>query len=435
MRTARYSASARGSSTWGSSVSESARAKRALEHEDAGLLSAIPGLARIAAGAAVRTAGWSLDAYVRASSRVLRAARAGEPAAEVLREAGDEFRGFARELLGIANGTREGASAAGGAGAGEVASGRDDGVGDPLRERAAELLRRSADVHYDEPAHPAYERILDELAPDEGRILRLLMREGPQPAVDVRSSKTLNVNSQLVAPGLSMIGAHAGCRYIDRVPAYLNNLFRLGLIWFSREPLEDPVRYQVLEAQPDVLEALHAGGRARTVRRSIMLTPFGEDFCRVCMPGERVSTPLDSRAMNGSDDRLFGPEHVRVYRETNGERGYHWRGTTILLLTTKGRRSGEPRTMPLIHRTDGDRWVVVASKGGSPEHPLWYQNLQADPDAEIQVKGEVIPVHAEDAKGEERERLWSLMTEVWPPYDEYQARTDREIPVVILSRR
>jgi deazaflavin-dependent oxidoreductase (nitroreductase family) len=139
--------------------------------------------------------------------------------------------------------------------------------------------------------------------------------------------------------------------------------------------------------------------------------------------------------MAGSGDDLFGLEHVRVYRETNGERGYHWRGTTILLLTTTGRRSGEPRTMPLIHRTDGDRWVLVASKGGAPAHPLWYENLLADPEAEIQVKGEVIPVRAETAQGAERERLWSLMTEVWPAYDEYQRRTEREIPVVVLSRR
>jgi deazaflavin-dependent oxidoreductase (nitroreductase family) len=136
-----------------------------------------------------------------------------------------------------------------------------------------------------------------------------------------------------------------------------------------------------------------------------------------------------------SDDDLFGPEHVRVYRETAGERGYHWRGTTILLLTTQGRTSGEARTTPLIHRTDGDRWVVVASKGGAPENPGWFENLKADPDAVIQVRGEEVPVHATTAEGDERSRLWSLMTEVWPAYDEYQARTDREIPVVVLSRR
>jgi deazaflavin-dependent oxidoreductase (nitroreductase family) len=139
--------------------------------------------------------------------------------------------------------------------------------------------------------------------------------------------------------------------------------------------------------------------------------------------------------VSGADDDLFGPEHVRVYRETGGARGYEWRGTTILLLTTRGRRSGEPRTLPLIHRADGEDWVVVASKGGAPEHPLWFQNLQAEPDATIQVREEEIPVRASVAEGAERERLWRLMTEVWPAYDEYQQKTTRQIPVVVLTRR
>jgi deazaflavin-dependent oxidoreductase (nitroreductase family) len=139
--------------------------------------------------------------------------------------------------------------------------------------------------------------------------------------------------------------------------------------------------------------------------------------------------------MADSDDDLFGPEHVRVYRETNGEHGYRWRGTTILLLTTTGRSSGEPRTTPLIERTDGDRWVVVASKGGAPENPSWFENLTADPDATIEVLADTLAVRATTAEGEERARLWSLMAEVWPAYDEYQAKTDREIPVVIFSRR
>lgn len=138
--------------------------------------------------------------------------------------------------------------------------------------------------------------------------------------------------------------------------------------------------------------------------------------------------------MSGDDD-LFGPEHVRVYRETGGEHGYEWRGTTILLLTTLGRRSGEPRTMPLIHRTDGDRWVVVASKGGWSHNPLWFENLVSNPDASIQVRDEEIAVRASVAEGEERARLWKLMTEVWPAYDDYQQKTDREIPVVVLTRR
>jgi len=137
-------------------------------------------------------------------------------------------------------------------------------------------------------------------------------------------------------------------------------------------------------------------------------------------------------------EELYGQEHVQSYRETDGERGYHWKkGTTILLLNTKGRKSGETRTTPLIHRTDGDdRWVIVASKGGYPEHPGWYENIRANPDdVSIQVKDEVIPVTAHDAEGEERDRLWDAMTEVWPDYDDYATKTDREIPVVVLERR
>ncbi len=139
--------------------------------------------------------------------------------------------------------------------------------------------------------------------------------------------------------------------------------------------------------------------------------------------------------MSQADDELFGAEHVRVYRETDGARGYRWRGATILLLTTTGRSSGEERTTPLIHRTDNGRWIVIASKGGAPEHPAWYLNLEADPEATIQVEADVVPVVATTAEGEERSRLWSMMNEVWPAYDEYQAKTDREIPVVVLSRR
>lgn len=138
---------------------------------------------------------------------------------------------------------------------------------------------------------------------------------------------------------------------------------------------------------------------------------------------------------NPVNDDLFGQEHVRVYRETGGERGFRWRGTTILLLTTKGRASGDDRTTPLIFRDDDGARVVVASKGGAPEHPDWYKNLQADPDATIEVKDERIPVRAETTSGAERARLWQRMTEVWPDYDRYQQRTDREIPVVVFRPR
>jgi deazaflavin-dependent oxidoreductase (nitroreductase family) len=140
--------------------------------------------------------------------------------------------------------------------------------------------------------------------------------------------------------------------------------------------------------------------------------------------------------MADSDDDLFGAEHVRVYRETKGARGYLWRrGSKILLLTTTGRRSGAPRTTPLIHVVDGDRWVVIASKGGAPDHPAWYTNLEADPHATIEVQADTVPVVATTAEGEERARLWAAMVEAWPAYDDYQAKTDREIPVVVLTRR
>jgi hypothetical protein len=99
---------------------------------------------------------------------------------------------------------------------------------------------------YEIEGHPAYERILSELAPGEGRVLRLLLLHGAQPSVDIRTGGPIGlVRSRLVAPGLSMIGARGGCRYVDRVPSYLNNLFRLGLVWFSRETLRDPLPYQV----------------------------------------------------------------------------------------------------------------------------------------------------------------------------------------------
>ncbi len=165
---------------------------------------------------------------------------------------------------------------------------RDETSAAALRRRGEELLRRSADVNDEEDSHPAYARILDVMAPDEARILRLLMERGAHPAVDVRSGGPLGVGvvgTELIAPGLNMIGAEAGCRHVGRVPAYLNNLYRLGLIWFSREQVGDHLRYQVLEAQPEVVEALAESGRgARTVRRSIHLTPFGVDFCTFCIP-------------------------------------------------------------------------------------------------------------------------------------------------------
>jgi len=131
---------------------------------------------------------------------------------------------------------------------------------------------------------------------------------------------------------------------------------------------------------------------------------------------------------------LHGPEHVRSYRETDGEVGHDWRkGSSVLLLTTTGRRSGEPRTTPLIYGRRGDDYLVVASKGGSPEPPAWYVNLREQPDVEVQVLGERFPARARTATAEEKSELWQEMVRHWPDYDSYQRRTDRDIPVVVLE--
>src|SRR4051812_30819803 len=131
---------------------------------------------------------------------------------------------------------------------------------------------------------------------------------------------------------------------------------------------------------------------------------------------------------------LFGKEHVDRYRATDGAEGHDWRGTQTLLLTTRGRKSGERRTTPLIYQEDGDRYVVVASQGGAPAHPGWYFNISEDPGVEVQVLGDRFEAQASTATGEERARLWKLMNETWPSYEKYQAKTDREIPVVVLER-
>lgn len=133
------------------------------------------------------------------------------------------------------------------------------------------------------------------------------------------------------------------------------------------------------------------------------------------------------------DYSLLGDDHVRAYRESDGEVGYLWNGAPTLLLTTTGAKSGEPRTAPLIFARDGDDYLVVASVGGMPKHPGWYHNLRADPRAEIQVKGERLRVTARTATDEEKPRHWAIVNEVWPNYETYQGRTDRVIPVVVLT--
>jgi deazaflavin-dependent oxidoreductase (nitroreductase family) len=126
-------------------------------------------------------------------------------------------------------------------------------------------------------------------------------------------------------------------------------------------------------------------------------------------------------------------EHTARYLASDGADGHLWRGVPTLLLTTRGRQSGKLRRTALIYGRDGDSYVVVASKGGTPKHPAWYLNLSDDPDVTIQVLGDEMPVHAGTAEGARREELWSRMTDIWPDYDKYQAKTTRQIPIVVLE--
>ena len=127
--------------------------------------------------------------------------------------------------------------------------------------------------------------------------------------------------------------------------------------------------------------------------------------------------------------RLFMRGHVSLYRLTGGSLG----GKTTLLLTTIGRKSGQERDTPLFHFRDGDRYIVIASNGGATKHPTWWLNLKANPRARIQIGKQIIPVTAQQAIGDERKRLWSIIEEKYTNFVEYQKRTEREIPVIILT--
>ncbi|MDO7867943.1 Abi-alpha family protein [Nocardioides jiangxiensis] len=281
-------------------------------------MDALPGLVRLAATSWLRTAEWSVVAGVRTTRKVLSVATNPASALDLVAgvaQAGSIFGDVAKAVgsgvslpqaviqvsasLGSSNGSHAALAPST-----SSAARRELEMQASLREQGQALLARSRDVWNNEQGHPAYARILSEMAPDEGRILLLLLRGGPQPAVDVRTGGAIGmVSSQLIAPGLNMIGPRAGVRYLDQVPSYLNNLFRLGLIWFSREQLRDPLEYQVVEAQPDVLAAMHSVRSHKVVRRSIHLTPFGEDFCRTCLlePDEDTSKLPEHQAPQDLD--------------------------------------------------------------------------------------------------------------------------------------
>ena len=129
----------------------------------------------------------------------------------------------------------------------------------------------------------------------------------------------------------------------------------------------------------------------------------------------------------------FTDAHVAAYRLTGGRIGASFRGVDTLLLDTVGRRSGRHRTHPLLYIADGEDLVIVASRGGSHKHPAWWLNLRDGPRTTVQVGSERRDVIAREANEEERARLWPRLVEVWPDYESYQRRTERRIPVIVLS--
>ncbi|MPY76997.1 MAG: DUF4393 domain-containing protein [Actinophytocola sp.] len=254
-------------------VPESGRNLPARADEAGGLLDGVSGLARVAATGWWRATSAVVETTVSTSTKIVKSALSGASPAAIVDETASELRSIAQRSLGFGGHDTE-----------DTGSSHHQCSEKELKERGAALLQRSADVRWNDDMHPAYERILEEIAPDEARILKFLALNGAQPTVDVRTTRPFGVGSELVAERLSMIGEEAGCRHLDRTNAYLNNLFRLGLLWFSKEKVE-PSRYQVVEVQPIVQDAMKRAGRSpSTVHRSVHLTPFGVDFCKTCLP-------------------------------------------------------------------------------------------------------------------------------------------------------
>ncbi|MFC8045902.1 DUF4393 domain-containing protein [Nocardia sp. NPDC057353] len=276
-------------------VERSADVEQRQISNEARLIRGVFRAAGVAAGSVVRGGQWAVGTGYEVTREIAQAALDGESSADIAERTGNALRSIARSALGVTEGSvREIVSyvpTPNGSGGGAAPPQQQALVIGPnlrsasseeLRRRGDALLARSADVYFTEDVHPAYDRILDELAPDEARILRFMALNGAQPAVDVRTNRPLGIGSELVQGDLTSVPEQAGVRYPDRSRAYLINLNRLGLTRTS----DDPVvlsRYMVLEVQPSVEAALKKAGRApKIVRKSLRLTEFGEDFCRTC---------------------------------------------------------------------------------------------------------------------------------------------------------
>jgi hypothetical protein len=255
-------------------------------------------MARIGAAMTQRATGYSIESGVRTGTRMAYAASTSESPAELL----TEMRAIALDELqraGIDVGEERVDWLAAHQ---DRTADRRPVTRESLRKRGTELLSKSAEIGRDETLHPAFPSILDQLAADEARILRLLGTEGRQPSMDVRDKGYIPFRSTVIAENLTRMGSDAGCRHPDRTPIYLQNLERLGLIAFSDEPIENLKQYQVLEAQPHIEEAREKAKRPKTVYGSIHLTDLGVDFCRTCLPFEVTVDYRETRLRKDADN-------------------------------------------------------------------------------------------------------------------------------------
>jgi hypothetical protein len=257
---------------------------------------AVPGIARIAVGAWIRGAAWGIGTTLRASRRLTEAAVSGESATQLLDEVRDEVVGNVQRVLGVVERETPAEPIVGAAReiVPDPRSGSRRERAASLRERGATLLERAATVEEsDDAIHPGFDRIVDQLAPDEARILKLLVNEGPQPIVYINKAAPLGIGAREVARRLSLIGREAGCQRPGLVAAYLDNLVRLGLVAIRRDPIGDEQAYQVVEAQPEVVEAIRSASgpifKGQSSRRSVHITDFGRAFCRAAFPPEHLS--------------------------------------------------------------------------------------------------------------------------------------------------
>lgn len=261
--------------------------RSAAEPEGSAVLEVATGLARLAAISWWHVAGWTASAAVAGTSYVAKKAADGESATAIVQDTVQDLRAMAWQALGLPG--RPGQAPQQPSRIRPVS--RSD-----LEREGAELMRRASDVQVAEEVHPAFVKVLAEITPDEARVLRLLARLGPQPTLDVRRRHALGFTSEPVAEGLNMIAEHAGCQHLQRAALYLTNLHRLGLIENSAEPVADPQRYQVVEAQPAVAQACERAGRMpKIVHRSIQLTGFGAAFCATALPPEAADPALGLR--------------------------------------------------------------------------------------------------------------------------------------------